>query len=105
MSFLAYDRKVGDNTKRVAVGQAHNPHRMMLNHSDKKQDYWDNEANSMTYRGWKHMTDFWALNNKESGAIRVAVGDAYDPHRCMLNHDGKSQSYWDQGNRMTYWGW
>ena len=94
--------------KRIAVGQAGgragDPHRTMLNHADVSQSRWDS-GQSMSIEGWNHHLDFWAFAIQMPGTIRIAVGQAYWPHRALLNHPGKSQREWNSGASMTYAGW
>jgi len=92
------------STMRIVVGQAWNPHRIMVNHDGKSQTDWDSGM-LMNYAGWTHQMEFWAFPTKRSGTIRIAVGQAWNPHRIMVNHDGKSQAEWDSGMKMDYAGW
>lgn len=94
MGFLVYDKPVPDVTKRVVMGMAYNPHRAMLNHHKISQKQWDNGA-SMSQFGWKQYGDFHAYKAPEKGLIRVAVGQAWNPHRIMLNHAFQTQKYWN----------
>jgi hypothetical protein len=103
VSFLAHSG-AWPGTLRVAVGDAQAPRRSMLNHNAKTQAEWDAGA-SMSYAGWTHAFDFWADARPRPGAIRVAVGDASAPHRCMVNHESKPQADWDRGDTMTHAGW
>jgi hypothetical protein len=49
------------NTIRIAVGEASSPHRIIINHKDKPQSYYDN-GGSMSIYGWKQYLEFWAFN-------------------------------------------
>lgn len=57
--FYAFSTKQ-PGTVRFAVGQAQNPHRMMINHHNKVQAYWNNPKKLMNYAGWAHYYEFWA---------------------------------------------
>ena len=60
----------------------------------------------MNYVGWKQQHEFYALDGPKPGSIRVAVGEAKPPHRMMLNHNYKTQEYWNnEKNSMTFAGW
>ena len=89
---------------RVAVGQAHSPHRCMINHSDYSQQEWDN-GKSMSCQGWRHYLEFVAFTSKKPGTKRIVVGQALGPHRCMFNHRARSQEEWDNGADMNFQGW
>ena len=89
---------------RIAVGQAHNPHRTMLNHGNFTQEQWD-AGQTMTTAGWTHHIEFWAYPTRQPGTIRIAVGQAHNPHRTMLNHGNFTQEQWDAGQTMTTAGW
>eukprot|EP01052_Picozoa_sp_SAG31_P044819 SAG31_NODE_7954_length_1555_cov_2.806319_2_plen_299_part_00 len=91
-------------TIRVAVGQAHRPHRCMINQDAFSQEEW-NAGQSMTTAGWTHHLEFWAFKEARPGTIRIAVGQAHRPHRCMINHDSISQEDWNAGQSMTTAGW
>jgi len=91
-------------TIRFALGQAWNPHRIMINHSDHKQSEWDS-GKKMDVQGWKHYMDFWAFSTKQPGTIRIAVAQAWNPHRIMINHSDHKQSEWDSGKKMDVQGW
>jgi len=91
-------------TIRIAVGQAWNPHRMMVNHDNHSQEEWDN-GKSMTTAGWKHKQEFWAFEERQPGTIRIVVGQAWNPHRVMFNHDYYTQAQWDNGQSMGVFGW
>jgi hypothetical protein len=65
MEFWAFDTPV-PGTIRIDVGQASRPHRIMINHSDKSQDQW-NQGLSMTYRGWKNKMEFLVYPNEFQG--------------------------------------
>ena len=45
---------------RIAVGQAHGPHRCMINHDSIPQEQWD-AGESMTRAGWTHQLEFWVF--------------------------------------------
>jgi hypothetical protein len=100
MKFLAYDSGM-PGTIRIAVGDASNPDCVMINHSSKSQDQW-NEGASMNYRGWQEKMEFWAFDTPVHGTIRIAVGQSSRPHRIMINHSDKTQDQWNQGLSMTY---
>jgi CTP-dependent riboflavin kinase len=91
-------------TIRIAVGQAHEPHRCMINHDSIPQEQWD-AGESMTRAGWTHQLEFYAFKEARPGTIRIAVGQAGGPHRCMINHDSIPQEQWDAGESMTRGGW
>ena len=91
-------------TIRIAVGEAHGPHRCMINHEGYTQEQW-NSGQSMTTQRWQHRVEFWAYPSEEPGTIRIAIGQAVRPHRCMLNHDGYTQEQWISGQSMTTHGW
>ena len=88
----------------VVVGQAQAPHRMMFNHGDYSQANWD-AGKSMSTKGWTHKMEFGALVSPQPGAIRIAVGEAWGPHRMMINHDSKTQAEWDTGASMSTARW
>ena len=78
---------------RVNVGQAMNPHRALLNHvkpTKIEDNYWNDPAHTMNYNGWKHNFAFYGFSRQVPGTKRVAVGQALNPHRAMLNHPSKS---------------
>lgn len=90
---------------RIAVGQSRvGVHRAMINHDNVSQAEWDAGA-SMTVAGWTHMLSFWAFTAERPGTIRIAVGQAHDPHRAMINHRSFMQSTWDSGQSMSTAGW
>jgi len=91
-------------TFRIVVGEARNPHRVMINHSSLTQSQW-NQGESMTRAGWTHTLAFWAFPSKQPGTIRIAVGQALHPHRAMINHSQKTQAEWDLGKSMNIAGW
>jgi len=91
-------------TFRVVVGEAHNPHRVMINHNILSQSQW-NQGESMTRNGWTHKLAFWAFPSKQPGTIRIAVGQAASPHRALINHSRKTQAEWNLGASMTIAGW
>ena len=102
--FLAFSTPQ-PGTKRIVVGEAKNPHRCMFNHRGRSQTEWDNGAN-MYYQGWSHRFEFWAYDSPQPGTIRIVVGEATCPHRCMINHGGKSQTEWNNPqSTMSYAGW
>ena len=103
LSFWAF-RTWQPGTLRVAVGQAQAPHRVMFNQGDYSQAEWD-AGKSMSTKGWTHEMEFWAVASPEPGAIRIAVGEAWSPHRMMINHDSKSQAEWDAGASMSTARW
>ena len=103
LSFWAF-RARRPGTLRVAVGQAYSPHRIMFNQGHHSQADWD-AGKSMSTRGWTHKMEFWALVSPKPGAIRIAVGEAWRPHRIMINHASKSQAEWDAGATMSTEGW
>ena len=76
----------------------------MINHSDHSQSSW-NIGKLMTTAGWTHKLDFWVLTASKPGTMRIAVGEAYSPHRIMLNHDTRTQADWDGGLSMNTSGW
>merc|ERR1712113_947579 len=91
--------------KKIVVGQAHEPHRMMVNHPEHAQEEFD-EGQDMNTQGWEHHMEFWAFAEPMAGLIRVCVGQAQEPHRCMLNHTHRSQMEWNnRENTMDYQGW
>mmetsp|Transcript_95021 Transcript_95021/g.271699 ORF Transcript_95021/g.271699 Transcript_95021/m.271699 type:complete len:290 (+) Transcript_95021:147-1016(+) len=103
IEFWAYStRRPG--TIRIAVGQAHGPHRTWINHSNFTQDQWD-AGQTMTTAGWTHHVEFWAYPTRQPGTIRIAVGRANGPHRIMINHSNFTQDQWDAGQMMTTAGW
>ena len=60
----------------------------------------------MDVQGWKHYMDFWAFSTKQPGTIRIAVAQAWNPHRIMINHSDHKQSEWDSaGKKMDVQGW
>jgi len=92
---------------RIAVGEAHDPHRLMFNHSRIKQDEW-NQGKAMDVYGWTHKMEFWGFSAKQPGTIRIAVGEAgeeHGPHRIMVNHSNSTQDEWDEGKSMNTAGW
>ena len=92
-------------TKRIVVGEANGPHRCMFNHRNKSQEEWDNGA-SMNDWGWKELCSFWAFSSPQPGTIRIVVGEAFHPHRAMINHDNYSQSQWNDASlNMSVAGW
>ena len=103
IEFWAYPTRQ-PGTIRIAVGQAHNPHRTMLNHGNFTQEQWD-AGQTMTTAGWTHHIEFWAYPTRQPGTIRIAVGQAHNPHRTMLNHGNFTQEQWDAGQTMTTAGW
>merc|ERR1719419_954216 len=58
LSFWAYSNP-RPGLIRVCVGQAHNPHRFMINHSDKSQAEWNLTSNNMNFAGWTHHMEFY----------------------------------------------
>lgn len=78
-------------TKRIAVGVDDNLTRCMINHRGVDQEFWDNGAN-MNTNDWTHHCDFWAFKEPQPGCIRIAVHEAQNPHRVMLNHQEFSQT-------------
>ena len=103
MEFEAFSAQQ-PGTIRIAIGEAHGPHRLMINHNSKPQSDWDAGA-SMDLKGWKHKMDFWVYPTPQPGTIRIAVGEAHEPHRMMINHSYKPQSEWDAGASMDFQGW
>ena len=89
---------------RIVVGQAWGPHRAMINHHRFTQEQWD-AGQCMSVGGWSHRCEFWAFPSPAPGTIRIVVGQASDPHRCMLNLDWFTQKEWDAGQSMTVAGW
>eukprot|EP00931_Biecheleriopsis_adriatica_P033004 TRINITY_DN1918_c0_g1_i2.p1 TRINITY_DN1918_c0_g1~~TRINITY_DN1918_c0_g1_i2.p1 ORF type:complete len:554 (+),score=42.61 TRINITY_DN1918_c0_g1_i2:147-1664(+) len=102
-SFWAFRQPV-EGTIRIAVGEAHEPHRAMINHDSCPQTEWDG-GKSMTMAGWTQYLEFWAFPTQRPGTVRMAVGQAHNPHRIMVNHTSKPQLAWDQGQSMTIAGW
>jgi len=49
--------------------------------------------------------EFWAFPKQQPGTIRIAVGQAHGPHRCMMNHDSYTQQQWNSGQSMSVQGW
>ena len=72
---------------------------MVFNQGDYSQAEWD-AGKSMSTKVWTHKMEFWALVSLKPGAIRIAVGEAWKPHRMMINHESKSQVEWDAGASM-----
>eukprot|EP00656_Telonema_subtile_P051739 TRINITY_DN7039_c0_g1_i5.p1 TRINITY_DN7039_c0_g1~~TRINITY_DN7039_c0_g1_i5.p1 ORF type:complete len:399 (-),score=3.15 TRINITY_DN7039_c0_g1_i5:362-1558(-) len=103
LEFWAYPTQQ-PGTIRIAVGEAFSPHRVCLNHRGKSQTEWDNGA-SMNFANWKHYLEFWAYPTQQPGTIRIAVGEAFSPHRVCLNHRGKCQAEWDNGASMNFANW
>jgi len=101
MEFWVYPSK---QTIRIAVGQAWEPHRIMINHDNCNQKRWDGGL-KMNVAGWKHHMDFWAFSTQQPGTMRIVIGQAWDPHRIMINHDDYNQDRWDGGLRMDVAGW
>jgi len=103
MEFLAFPSQQ-PGTIRIAVGEAYNPHRIMVNHGSLPQIEWDAGA-SMSMAGWSEKMEFWAFPSQQPGTIRIAVGEAYNPHRIMVNHGSLPQIEWDDGASMSTAGW
>jgi hypothetical protein len=103
MDFWAFSTKQ-PGTIRIAVAQAWNPHCIMINHSDHKQSEWDS-GKKMDAQGWAPFTEFWAYPTKQPGTIRIASGEAWNPHRLMINRSDHKQSEWDSGKKMDAQGW
>ena len=99
LSFWAF-KGCQPGTLCVVVGQAQAPHRMMFNQGHYSQAVWD-AGESMSTTGETHKIEFWPLASPELGAIRIAVGEAWSPHRIMINHDSKSQAELDAGASMS----
>ena len=92
-------------TIRIAIGQAYRPHRIMINHeSQPNQDAWD-AGLPMDVDEWTHKQEFWAFEKKQPGTIRIVVGQTYNPHRIVINHDYYSQEQYDDGQLMDAVGW
>merc|ERR1719150_3543522 len=76
-----------------------------MNHASCGGTYGYNHSN-MNCAGWSHLMEFWAYSSQRPGTIRIAVGQAWHPHRMLLNHPWcGSQSAYDQGVRMDCSGW
>jgi len=90
--------------KRIVIGQANHPDRIMINHSDWTQEDYDN-GQSMNWRGWNHKQHFWAFRERQPDTIRIAVGEAHNPHRVMMNHRNMAQKDYDNGLSMDRHGW
>merc|ERR1719188_2705936 len=97
-------REAQPGTIRIAVGEAKNPHRIMINNRSKPQSAWD-AGESMSISEWTHKMEFWAFREAKPGTIRIAVGEAMNPHRIMINQRSKPQSAWDAGKSMSIAGW
>jgi hypothetical protein len=89
--------------KRIVFGEAFDPHRGMINHSRLAQANWD-AGRSMNIAGWTHKLEFWAFDSEQPGTIRIAVGEAGNPHRVLLNHSSYSQAQWKAGQSMSVHG-
>ena len=48
----------------------------------------------MDYAGWSHYGDFHALDGPRPGTVRLAVGEAMNPHVMMVNHPSMPQEHW-----------
>ena len=54
----------------------------------------------------KDETQLMNSENPMSSLARFAVGSAGGPHRCLINHPDKDQTYWNNPkNSMSYRGW
>jgi len=106
MDFLAYPTKQ-PGTIRIAVGAAGiywGPHRIMLNHPSFSQDEW-NRGQSMSVLGWGHKMEFWVYPTEQPGTIHIAVGEAWSPHRIMMNHVEFSKDIRNRGQSKSLQGW
>ena len=105
IDFFAFKSEM-PGTIRIAVGEAHNPHRMMFNHASLDQSKW-NSGQKMDVQGWKHKMEFWAYPTKQHGTMRIAVGQAHNPHRMAMNLDCEKQGRWDCPGitKMDVQGW
>ena len=94
-------------TIRIAVGEAQGPHRMMFNHASLDQSKW-NTGQKMDVQGWTHKMEFWAYPTKQPGTMRIAVGQANNPHRMAMNISIMGeQAAWNchWKNKMDIQGW
>jgi hypothetical protein len=73
----------------IAVGEAWAP---MLDHDE-------------NHLSWSTKMKFWAYDGEMPGTIRVAVGEASNTHRFLINHNSKTQDEWSEGASMTFKGW
>lgn len=76
----------------------------MVNHGALSQYEWDDGA-AMDVAGWQHKMEFLAFPAELPGTIRIAVGEAFNPHRIMVNHGSLPQLEWNKGASMSVAGW
>jgi hypothetical protein len=94
-NFLAFEQQQ-PGTIRIAVGEAHSPHRAMINSEFMAA------GGSMSVAGWTHKMEFWVYPTEQPGTIRIAVGEAHGPHRIMANHESMAA---DGDGSMSVAGW
>lgn len=99
MEFWAYPTEQ-PGTICIVVGEAHRPHRLMMNIG-----YESDAVRSMIRAGWTHKMKFWVFPSAQPGTIRIAVGEAHEPHRMMINHGSHSQAEWNSHRSMSLAGW
>ena len=103
VEFLAFPSQI-PGTKRIVVVQAHSPHLSVFNHPSKTQEQW-NEGAKIEAKNFSPQLEFWAYTDPQPGTIRMAVGDARNPYRSMINHQYKTQEEWNNGASMSMAGW